>query len=277
MTTDAAAGDLPARPPTVLFDLDGTVLDSSRPVLAAVTRAFEAMDLPPLPADELHRVIGPPMTMAAPELLAERGCQDPAAHREFVERYRAAMDELEVEQAVAYDGVVDVVRRLADDGRRLAIVTSKSRGSTERVLPAIGVEDLFDHVEAPAREQPEPKSETMARAVRAIDVDPVRTVMVGDRRHDVEAATAHGIATIGVALGRARQRLRAARRGCRPGRQRSVRARDPARPRPTELIPARPSGHRAAPDTRHDGRVLPSPRSAPPPARRVVAHPVAWR
>lgn len=189
---------LPRRPRTVLFDLDGTILDSSRPVLAAWADALSGMGLPVLPEDELHRVIGPPMQHVATELLAERGEHGGAAYDEVVRRFRTAIGDVEVEQAIAYDGIVDVVRALHEDGRRLAIVTSKPIESARRVVPALGIADLFVHLEAPPQAAPEAKAATMARAVATLDVDPGDTAMVGDRHHDVDAATAHGLATIGV-------------------------------------------------------------------------------
>lgn len=159
------------------------------------------MGLPPLPADELHRVIGPPMQLAAPALLAERGRPEPEHVDEFVARFREAIGELEVEQALAYAGTEAVLRRLHAAGRRMAVVTSKPRQAAVRVLPALGFADLFVHVEAPDERRPEPKVETMARAVAALDVDPTDTVLVGDRYHDVEAGHAHDLATIGVTWG----------------------------------------------------------------------------
>lgn len=189
---------LPDVPGTVLFDLDGTILDSSRPVLAAWATAFGGMGLPPLPEAELHRVIGPPMAAVAPELLAERGRVDDAAYDELVARFEVAIAEVEVTQALAYDGMVDLVEALHDAGRRLAIVTSKPMESAIRVVPALGIADLFVHLEAPPRSAREGKVATMARAVETLDVDPADTAMVGDRHHDVDAATAHGLATIGV-------------------------------------------------------------------------------
>lgn len=182
----------------MLFDLDGTILDSSRPVLAAWAEALGGMGLPVLPEDELHRVIGPPMQHVATELLAERGAHGEAAYDEVVTRFRAAMGAIEVEQAIAYDGVVDVVRALHEDGRRLAIVTSKPLEAASKVVPALGIDDLFVHLEAPPQAAPEVKAATMARAVEVLEVDPADTAMVGDRHHDVDAATAHGIGTIGV-------------------------------------------------------------------------------
>lgn len=189
--------ELPSCPGTVLFDLDGTILDSSRPVHAAWEEALTGMGLAPLPFDELHRVIGPPMQVVVPELLAERG-RDDASRAELVDRFRTAINAVEVEQAVAYDGVLDVVRRLHGRGRRLAIVTSKPRQSAARVVPALGIDDLFVHLEAPDEAVPEDKAVTMARAVTALSLDPRDTAMVGDRHHDVDAAASHDIATVGV-------------------------------------------------------------------------------
>ncbi len=183
---------------TVLWDLDGTILDSTIPVLSSWRIAFEAMGLPALPEDEVHRVIGPPMQLVAPELLAERGRTDAAAYDEVVRRFRAAMSAVEVEQALAYDGVIDVVRAVHAAGRRMAIVTSKPMQATVRVLPALGITELFVHVEAPDRARPEPKPVTIARAVTALDLDPADTVMIGDRHHDVEAANSIDVPTIGV-------------------------------------------------------------------------------
>jgi phosphoglycolate phosphatase len=196
-----APATLPRVPSTVLFDLDGTLLDSSRPVLAAWSAALTGMGLDPLPRDELHRVIGPPMQLVAPELLAERGRDDDAVD-EVVARFRAAITELEVEQALAYAGVEDLLRRLVADDRRLAVVTSKPVQAARRVVPALGFADVFVAVHGPDEARPEAKRHTLASAMRVLGgVDPDDTVLVGDRHHDVEAGAANGIATIGVTWG----------------------------------------------------------------------------
>lgn len=159
------------------------------------------MGLDPLPVAQLDRVIGPPMQLVAPVLLAERGRTSQQDVEEFVRRFRSAIGEVEVEQALAYPGIVDVLRALHADGRRLGVVTSKPIQATRRVVPALDVDDLFVHLEGPDQARPEPKTETLARAIAQLDVDPLDTVLVGDRHHDVEAATDHGIATIGVTWG----------------------------------------------------------------------------
>ena len=193
---------LPRVPSTVLFDLDGTLLDSSRPVLAAWHAALTGMGLDPLPDDQLHRVIGPPMQLVAPELLAERDRHDDADVDELVRRFRDAIHEVEVAEALAYEGVEEVLRRLADAGRRLAVVTSKPVQAARRVVPALGFDDVFVLVHGPDEARPEAKVHTMAAAIEALGgVVPHDTVLVGDRHHDVEAGAAHGIATIGVTWG----------------------------------------------------------------------------
>lgn len=192
---------LPDAPDTILFDLDGTLLDSSRPVHAAWDRALTGMGLPTLPVEQLNRVIGPPMLVAAPELLRERGRDDDASFDEFIARFREAITEVEVEQALAYPGTVELLHALHGAGRRLAVVTSKPMQAAERVVPALGIADLFVHLEAPDRADPEPKTVTLARALAVLDLPGDQTVLVGDRHHDVEAGLAHGVATIGVTWG----------------------------------------------------------------------------
>ena len=192
---------LPDTPETVLFDLDGTLLDSSRPVHAAWDVALTGMGLPTLPVEQLNRVIGPPMLVAAPQLLAERGRDDAEAFEEFVARFREAITAVEVEQALAYPGTVELLHALHDAGRRLAVVTSKPMQAAVRVVPALGIADLFVHVEAPDRRDPEAKTVTLARALAALDLPGHETVLVGDRHHDVEAGLAHDVATIGVTWG----------------------------------------------------------------------------
>jgi len=192
---------LPDAPETVLFDLDGTLLDSSRPVHAAWVSALTGMGLPTLPVEQLGRVIGPPMLVAAPQLLAERDRHDQASLEEFVTRFREAITAIEVEQALGYPGTIELLHALHGAGRRLAVVTSKPMQAAERVVPALGIAELFVHVEAPDRADPEPKTVTLARALQVLELPGHQTVLVGDRHHDVEAGLAHGVATIGVTWG----------------------------------------------------------------------------
>lgn len=159
------------------------------------------MGLDPLPHEQLHRVIGPPLRHSAPEVLAERGRDTAEDLDEFLDRFRTAIHEVEVTEALAYEGVEDVLHRVAAADRRLAVVTSKPMQATSRILPALGIADLFVHVEAPDQASTEVKVETMARAVEALALGTDDAVLVGDRRHDVEAGAAHGIPTIGVTWG----------------------------------------------------------------------------
>lgn len=80
-------------------------------------------------------------------------------------------------------------------------MTSKPMQAAERVGPALGIADLFVHLEAPDRADPEPKTVTLARAPEALGLPGEQTVLVGDRHHDVEAGLAHDVATIGVTWG----------------------------------------------------------------------------
>lgn len=183
----------------VLLDLDGCLLDSREPILRSINGALRSVGLSTITAVDLEPMIGPPLQEAVADILAERRA-DPGLVTPIVAAYRARYRTLAVELAATAPGMAPVVDDLA--GRfTLGIVTAKPVVFSEAILETLGLRDRFAVVAGPDLESPEPKRETLGRALAELDVPAGSSVMVGDRRHDVAAARAHGVAAIGVTWG----------------------------------------------------------------------------
>ncbi len=182
----------------VFFDVDGCLVDSRQPILRSLNAAFVEHGLAEITEADLHRHVGPPLEVTIREVLADhgRGADDPAP---VIASYRAVYVSLSVELAATYPGVAEVLDVLGAE-HPLGVVTSKPLHFARPILDALGFSHRFGVMEGPGLTELEPKTVTLGRAMAASGAGP-RSIMVGDRRHDVEAAAAHGLASIGVTWG----------------------------------------------------------------------------
>jgi phosphoglycolate phosphatase len=181
---------------TVIFDLDGVLVDSRAVFLSCVNYAFTKLGLPTRPDAELLPYIGPPFAYAFGELLGVAH-DAPVVHAcidGYRERYRTAS----LTETTVAPGIPEALAAL--DGRRLAVATSKPKAFADPILAAMGIGEHFEVVAGPdLSARTEDKTETLARALH--ELGPTRAVMVGDRSFDVKAAHAHGLPAIGVTWG----------------------------------------------------------------------------
>jgi phosphoglycolate phosphatase len=189
----------PAR--TILFDMDGVLVDSRVAIANCVAHAFARHGLPVPPERAVHSHIGPPLHDMFAALLGARA--DAALVATLVETYRERYRERCIEETPAFPGVAELLDALAARGCRLGVVTSKPTVFAAPILRARELDRHLAVIEGPSLEaRSEPKRVTLARALAALgEPEPRMVTMVGDRRHDVEAARAHGIGTIGVLWG----------------------------------------------------------------------------
>ncbi len=193
-----SATDL-AHPDAVLFDLDGTLIDSRAAFVHAMNHALEAVGLSPRTAAELHGYLGPPIHetltehMRVPDALVEAIV---AGYREHYAAHGAA-------ETTVYPGIAELLKRL--HGRvRLAVATSKPEPSATRMLRELGLARFFEAICGPELEAVnESKATTVGRALELLPRRAAvrRAVMVGDRLYDVIGAREHGLPTIGVLWG----------------------------------------------------------------------------
>lgn len=180
----------------VLFDLDGTLVDSIALILAAARHAFDGR--PIAPTDEQVRcTIGRPL----PELFAPYAA-DEADHRALVERYRSYQLAHHDRLLRAYPGVPQAVATISTAGHRMGVVTSKANALARRALEHVGLASYMHIVvglEETERHKPDPAPVVHALARLGATAD--RAVFVGDSPWDMEAGRRAGVVSVGVAWG----------------------------------------------------------------------------
>lgn len=183
------------------WDLDGVIADSSRAIPICINLALEEIGVAALPLAELRRFIGPPL-LDTFRLVIENAGGDGGLARASVEAYRHHYKTESILSTTVYPGVAELLARLQGT-MRLIVVTSKPVDAAAPILTALGVRDFFEGVYAPELDElEEPKSETLRQALAAIGMTPSpRSVMIGDRLHDIIAGKANGLTTVGVLWG----------------------------------------------------------------------------
>lgn len=182
----------------VCLDLDGCLIDSDRPMMAALNQALTSLRLPEVSLAEVRPHLGPPLIATLTGLLRVLDADTDLAPL-LARRYRRAYARTSVAEATTYPGVDSCLQRLSAAENRLVVVSSKPSEFARPVLQAVGQLDRFDGVYGPVGAETEPKAETLARALR--DQPGGTAVMVGDTVEDVEAARMNGLRAIAVSWG----------------------------------------------------------------------------
>jgi pyrophosphatase PpaX len=190
------------RYPVVLFDLDGTVVDSGAIILASMRHATREVLGSEHTDDELMRAVG------GPGLEAQMAAFAPDRIEELVTVYRAHNEPLH-DELEACVGMEDVLVRLHEEGRRLGIVTAKRRATVELAFASVPLGHLFETVVGgDETEKHKPDPEPLLLAAQRMGADPAQTAYVGDSPFDVGAAKAARMYAIAVTWGRIHDRAR---------------------------------------------------------------------
>jgi len=194
-------------PRAVLFDLDGTLIDSVPLIVESMQHAFEGRTRAPTVEEWVAR-IGTPL-----EGMIRAWAEDEVDLAALKERYKEHQRAHHDARVTAFPGVPELLERLAARGTAMAVVTSKLESSATRSLAFLGLAQHFRAVvglESTSRHKPDP--EPVRHALSLLGVAPGEAAFVGDSPHDVAAGNAAGVATVATLWGPfTREQLVAAR------------------------------------------------------------------
>jgi pyrophosphatase PpaX len=184
------------RYPVVLFDLDGTVVDSGGIILASMRHAARTVLGREFSDQELLASVGGPGLEAQMAVLAEDRVD------ELVTVYRAHNEPLH-DTLEFCTGMADALVTLKEQGRRLGLVTAKRRATVELAFARLPLAGLFEVVVGgDETERHKPSPEPLELGLERLGVSPEGAAYVGDSPFDMQAARAAGMAAIGVTWGR---------------------------------------------------------------------------
>lgn len=187
----------------IVFDWDGTLMDSEAQIVACLRGSIADLGLEPMDDDTLKNIIGLGLKEAVDTLFPGR---DAGFRQAFVDCYRRHW--FRSEAAVLFDGVHEVLGHLAAQDLFLGVATGKARRGLDRVLQETGLAGMF-HATRCADEAPsKPNPQMLLDVIDRVGVTPAETLMVGDTEYDMEMATHAGAGKIAVATGvHSRERL----------------------------------------------------------------------
>ena len=188
----------------VVFDLDGTLIDSLPAISIAVNRVLEALGRPALDLATVGLAVGDGAPMLMTRILESTGLPpaDAAELDDAVARYEAELQRIPARQDEIYPGVLETLDQLTGAGMRLGICSNKPSTAVDYVLTALHLADRFQAViggeTVPQRKPaPEPLLHTLDR----LGATPATGVMVGDSASDIGTARAAGVPVVAVSYG----------------------------------------------------------------------------
>ena len=182
----------------IYFDLDGTLTNPKPGITRSIQYALKKLDHQTIPTeDELTWCIGPPLRASFVKLLGGEHSADAA-----LSYYRERFSEIGLYENIVYAGIGDVLTALRKSGRRLFVATSKPHVFAERIIDHFDLRQYFEHVFGSELDGTRAdKSDLLAYALKTTAADPSRSVMIGDRSHDMIGARNNAMQAIGVLYG----------------------------------------------------------------------------
>lgn len=182
----------------ILFDLDGTLTDSKPGIVKGVQYALRCCGIDEPDLDKLTSFVGPPLYKSFMDYL---GCSEEDA-KEVVECYREYYAETGLYENALYEGADVLLYKLKEKGYKIILASSKPRIYVKRVLSYFRIMRYFDIVEGSELDGKNTnKADLIAHILEKWNLKAEECVMVGDRKHDIQGATANGMDSIAVGYG----------------------------------------------------------------------------
>jgi phosphoglycolate phosphatase len=181
----------------LVFDWDGTLLDSAGAIVGAIKAACRDLDLPEPPDERARHVIGLGLSDALHHAVPEL---PEYCYPQMVERYRYHY--LKDDHTLQlFDGAADLIGELAEAGFLLAVATGKSRHGLNRALETSGLGAFFQSSRCADECFSKPNPQMLEELLVEFSMSPERTLMIGDTTHDLQMAKNAGVAGLAVDYG----------------------------------------------------------------------------
>lgn len=195
-------------PETILFDLDGTLVDSAADLAAAIDRMLAELGKPLAGESRVREWVGNGATVLVQRALAGRhdheagGPLDEATFRDALDRFFTAYTDLNGRHATVYDGIETFLQQAHERGCKLGVVTNKPSAFTDDLLEQMGLSHWFGTtVSGDTLTVKKPRPEPLHHALRELGADAGSALMVGDSVTDVRAAQNAGLPVVAVRYG----------------------------------------------------------------------------
>lgn len=196
----------------LLFDLDGTLTDPKEGITKSVQYALKSFGIEEPDLEKLTPFIGPPLKGSFMEFYGF----DEVQAEEAVEKYREWFTPKGIFQNMVYEGIPQMLKTLREHGKVLAVASSKPQGFVEQILEHFAIREYFSVVVGSCMDGTRVRKEEVVeealrqlgmaadgRNVHAVPQEPAvsGTVMIGDRKFDIEGGKEYGLVTVGVSFG----------------------------------------------------------------------------
>ncbi len=178
--------------PIVIFDLDGTLIDSKNQIYEAMTLARKSLGLEEITKEFIGNQLGLPVRNLIPEQNLSQDFLD-----SLVMEFRSFLRIAILKHNKVFPGALDLIEALRANGLKIGIATSKPQLQAELVVHNSPLKGLIDCVQGTDNFPPKPSPDVIQRLLNTFANPPA--IMIGDRVEDIEAANASGIPSVGLA------------------------------------------------------------------------------
>ena len=182
----------------LIFDWDGTLIDSAAKIVTCMQYAAEESGVDPLPDEPIRQIIGLSLPQAIAVLYPH---ESPALHEDIRQRYVSHYIGMDQTPTPLFAGVTETLHTLRDAGYTLAVATGKARRGLDRVLEQMGMQKFFHATRCADETRSKPHPQMLHELLDFFVCASEQALMVGDSSYDMEMAQAAGVPRVAVSYG----------------------------------------------------------------------------
>ena len=182
---------------TIIFDVDGTLIDGTDGIIKSVVKAIKHFNLPMLNDEKLVEFVGPPIQNSCKNIYNT----DDGFAQDFANYFRKEYSGGDVFFAKVYDGIYELLECLKSQGYKLGVATYKRQDYARELMNHFGFDKYFESICGADNENKLKKIDILKNCMIELDAEKSSTILIGDSYHDGGAAQELGVSFIGVTYG----------------------------------------------------------------------------